>query len=171
METPNYLGRYLTGFTVLLLGAAAYFVDRPVDEVYFLPAWLEQFQTVTGGLHDSLPSLAHAFAFTLFTLLFIGPVTSGIKSAICGGWWLLEAGLEAIQHPGASDLAAVLTPNWLIQLPILEALPAYAQQGTFDWYDILFAGLGCLTAYCIAPHFPRRPQSIQPFQPSPETGS
>ena len=156
MAIPEFLGRYTIGLTVLALGASVYFLDRPASEVYFLPDWLEHLQGVTGGWHDSLPSLTHAFAFTLFTLLIITPVQNTLKAAVCIGWWVLESALEAIQHSSLSDIAVALTPAWLTGLPVFEALPNYAQHGTFDPLDILFAGVGCAAAYYAAPNFGNR---------------
>ena len=68
---------------------------------------------------------------------------------VCACWWLVEAGLEGLQHGAVSPTVAVYGEAWLAGIPVLQNLPGYAVQGTFDWWDILFAASGCGAAFLI----------------------
>ncbi len=147
-KRKNY-SLYLVSIFTLGLGVLVYVLDRPVADVYMLPAWLADMQTAPGGLHDSLPSLLHAFAFCLLLLLTNRTAQISAKVWVCAGWWLIAVGLEFLQHSSISPLFLQYSPGWLAKIPVLQNLPDYALRGTFDGWDILFAALGCAAALLI----------------------
>ena len=147
---------FLTATGALVLGILVYLLDRPAQDVYFLADTLVLTSRPAWDLHDSLPSVLHAFAFSLATIVVIAPASIAAIGRICAGWWLLEALLEIVQADSLSAPLTELMPAWLGSVPVLEALPSYVAQGTFDLMDVGGAGLGCLLAFGAA-YLQRRP--------------
>ncbi len=123
MALRNSFNLYAASLGTLALGVAVYVLDRPVADVYMLPAWLAELQTAPGGFHDSLPSLFHAFAFSLLLLLTFRSSQASTKAWVCASWWLVEAGLEGLQHGAVSPTVAVYGEAWLAGIPVLQNLP------------------------------------------------
>ncbi len=141
----------MLGIAVLLLGTAAYFLDRPVEQTIFVPAGLSQFNltpAVFGLVGQSLPTFAHVFAFSLLTAAL---VSGGRQAAIviCSGWFVVDAGFELGQYPTmAAELSRVM-PAWFEKLPIVRWTDDFFRHGTFDHLDLLSIALGAFTAYTI----------------------
>lgn len=138
----------IAGAAALATGVLVYLADRPASDVYLLPDVLAALQEAPGGVDDSLPSFLHALAFSLF-LAATGTLSTLATARLCAGWWVVEALLEAAQHPSLATALSALLPGWATALPLLEALPEYLLRGTFDPRDIMFAGLGCLCAFAL----------------------
>lgn len=146
-----------------LLGTAVYVFDRPAGTAYLLPAWLNlQGSGVRpfgafgdlgalgafGGVGASLPTLAHAFAFSLLTALVL-PRGAGFAALACGGWALLETLFELGQHPSVSPLLARAIGERFNGIPVLDHLVPYFSGGVFDPVDVLFGLLGALAAFAV----------------------
>lgn len=154
MSKPQVL--YSIAFIALAMGAMAYLLDRPANQTYFMPDWFGPVEGASGGLHDSLPSFLHAFAFSLATIAAIAPATAWAVARICTAWWLLETLLEVIQLELLADKVIALIPDVVVSLPVLSALPSYARNGTFDVADLTAAATGCVLAYLIGVTCPDR---------------
>ncbi len=150
-----------------LLGTAVYVFDRPAGTAYLLPAWLSLQDSgvrpfgAFGAFGDSLPTLAHAFAFSLLTALVL-PRGVGYAALACGGWALLETLFELGQHPSISPLLARAIGERFSGIPVLDHLVPYFSGGVFDGMDVLFGLLGALAAFGVlrladSPEQGRRP--------------
>ncbi len=140
---------YFIAFITLATGALVYFLDRPLGQTYFMPASFGLGEDALVGLHDSLPSFLHALAFSLATIGAISPTEPLVIARVCVAWWLLESLLEIIQLDFLADKIAHLLPNIIDSVPVLEALPTYLSNGTFDVADLTAAAVGCSLAFFI----------------------
>ena len=134
-----------------LLGTAVYVFDRPAGTAYMLPASLslqDNGVRAFGAFGNSLPTLAHAFAFSLLTALVL-PRGAGVAALACGGWALLETLFELGQHPWVSPLLARAIGERFNGIPVLDHLVPYFSGGVFDQVDVLFGLLGALAAFAV----------------------
>lgn len=101
-------------------------------------------------LTDSLPSLLHAFAFSiaLAAVLRRGPHAAEVA---CIGWWVLEMIGEAVQHPAIAGRIAAAVEAGGFGLA-LQPVARYAQHGTFDPGDLVAATVGCTAAWWLLRH-------------------
>lgn len=135
----------------LLLGTAVYVFDRPAGTAYLLPAWLSLQDSGVrpfGAFGASLPTLAHAFAFSLLTALVL-PRGAGNAALACGGWAALETLFELGQHPSVSPLLARAIGERFSGIPVLDHVVPYFKGGVFDGMDVLFGLLGALAAFVV----------------------
>ena len=137
----------------LAVGVAVYLLDRPPGSAYLLPLSWGLYgggQTFFGSLGGSLPSLLHAFCFSILTSLVL-PRTVGWTALACGSWGLLETLLEVGQHPRLAPLLAGLIGDRFQGVPVLDHLGRYFTQGVFDPLDVVLglggAGLACIVLY------------------------
>ncbi len=139
------------GLTVLLLGTAVYFLDRPVELTIFVPGDLSLFHltpSVFGGIGNSLPTFAHVFAFSLLTIALVGGAKRTAVT-VCLGWFLVDAAFEIGQHPQLAGWLSSLIPQWFEHIPVLDRTPSYFLYGTFDPLDLVSAALAALAAYLV----------------------
>ena len=134
------------GCAALAAGATVYFTDRSALDIYLLPNALAQMQIMTLDFHDSIPSFLHAFAFCLITAGALG-LSEVSDTNVCLSWLCIDALLEIGQHQAVSFSLAAALPAWVAEVPLLQALPGYLMQGTFDSFDIMFTACGCLCAF------------------------
>lgn len=137
-----------TAGLALLLGAAVYLVDRPAGSAWLLPA---AWQAATpgrgfGSVGQWLPSLVHAFAFSVLTACLL-PRRAGRAASACLGWALVDSLAEIGQHAAlAAPLAAALAPAFDVA-PLAMRLARYFMQGTFDPADLAAGLAGSALAY------------------------
>jgi hypothetical protein len=121
------------------LGALVYVWDRGVGTTLLLPSAFGHRSgegLLFGALGGSLPSFAHAFAFTLLTAALLGR-NARARWLAGGGWWLVDTLFELGQHPALKDQLATFMPG---------VIGAYFMHGTFDYFDLLATTLGVLAA-------------------------
>lgn len=135
----------------LLLGTSVYLLDRDWAGVQFL-APFAAFQGEQGDLFGTLghvlPSLCHAYAFSLLLILALGQTR---RARLFGAlaWFAVAAGLEALQSVRISVLLTGPIGPYA-DLPVLGSIVNYAANGHFDPGDLLAAGLGCVAACLVA---------------------
>jgi len=106
------------------LGASVYLFDRP--DVLFPGPGLGWNGQAIGPIWDSLPSFAHAFAFTTWIALAVG----GGPRAVLGvaiSWATLESVFELAQIP---DL------QWALENSDSIRLAGLTYGGVFDMWDL-----------------------------------
>lgn len=135
----------------LLVGASVYLLDRDWAAVQFLApfAALQGEQAnLFGTLGHVLPSLCHAYAFSLLLILALGRTR---RARLLGAllWFAVAAGLEALQSVRISVLLTDLAAPYR-DSPVLGSFANYAANGHFDPGDLLAAGLGCMAAGVVA---------------------
>lgn len=147
----------LVAALALALGTAVYLLDRPAGSAWLLPsAWqavhvagtaapasnagLAAAGTWFGAAGLWLPSLAHAFAFSLFTALLL-PRRAGPAAAACVGWALVDTLFELGQHPAIAPALAAGLASTFDGAPLALRVGRYFTQGSFDVADIA-AGCG-----------------------------
>ncbi len=137
---------------LLLLGAAVYVLDRPAATAALLPAtWVHHVAGVSwfGSVGDWLPSLVHAFAFSIFTTLVLPPSPRRATWA-CGSWAVVDSLAELGQHAAVSPLLAKtllgLQPA-TADNSFLATLARYFSQGSFDPRDLAAGLVGAALAY------------------------
>ena len=137
---------WLAGF-LLLLGAIVYAVDRS-GNVYFLPGSLAfgEATPVFGSLGEHLPSLVHTLAFIAITTAVLWPWPR-LLPVTCLSWLAIECAFELGQIDAIGDRIAAGTPAWVHGVPVLEEIPDFFAQGTYDPLDVLAIGLGAIVAY------------------------
>lgn len=162
--TPNAaLWGALLALAVLAAGALVYTLDRPAGSAAGLPwplAPTGRNLGVFGVLGGSLPSFAHAFAFSLANCLLLSGAGVGYAAlgGCCGRWALLETVLECLQHPALGQPLATLlrqvvphgaTPDtWADRL--VGHVANYFAHGTFDPLDVIAALVGAGASFTLA---------------------
>lgn len=133
----------LAAFTA---GVLVYMVDRPPRTAYLLPAaWtLPAGASLFGVLGGSLPSFAHALAFSVGTALLPGWRRPGAACLLWGG---IDAALELGQLPAVARVVVPALPAWFEQWPVLDHLGSSLLQGRFDPWDLVAVATGCAVAY------------------------
>jgi hypothetical protein len=137
-----------TAGLALLLGAAVYLVDRPAGSAWLVPA---AWQAATpgrgfGSIGQWLPSLVHAFAFSVWTAWLL-PRRAGFAASACLGWAVVDSLAEIGQHAAVSaPLAAVLAAAF-DGAPLAMRLARYFTLGTFDPADLAAGLAGSALAY------------------------
>jgi len=145
-----------TALVALTVGACVYLLDRSWASTMFLgpfAAWQPTRHAVFGALGNTLPSLLHAYAFTVLLALALWRWPKARVWA-APGWFAIAAGLEILQAPGVA-LAAFGPPDSAV-LPLVRSLALYAWRGEFDPADLWATALGCATAWVITSAVPRR---------------
>jgi hypothetical protein len=126
---------------VLCAGTWVYVAEREVGTVPFFADmnFSHHAPSVFGALGGSLPTFAHAFAFSIFTALILGPTRRTALSA-CLTWFFIGVCFEIGQHTAiAPSLASVLSP--------FGSLSSYFLAGTFDLFDLASIVIGAALAY------------------------
>jgi hypothetical protein len=139
------------GGVALAAGVAVYIVARPAGSVAFLPRFLSTPVTLPrflGDIAGPLPTLAHSFAFCLFSAAVL-PSRRIHASAICAGWFGIEAAFEIGQHHRVSAWLVPRVPAWFDHVWLLANTRPYFAHGTFDWLDLAAAAAGAALAFLI----------------------
>jgi len=134
------------GCAALALGWLVYLTDREASHALLVPTvaalagghWF-------GALGGSLPSFAHALAFSLLTAAALPP-RSAWRYGACAAWFAVNVAFEVGQHAHVSArLADVLPASFVTN---------YFVGGTFDGGDIVAALLGALAAAIVLRSMP-----------------
>lgn len=150
MADVNRVGRSGVAAAVALAaftaGVLVYMVDRPPHTAWLLPAaWtLPAGVSLFGVLGGSLPSFAHALAFSVGTALLPGWRRPGAACLLWGG---IDAALELGQLPAVARAVAPALPAWFGHWPVLDHLGPSLLQGRFDAWDLAAVAAGCAAAY------------------------
>jgi len=137
-----------SAFLALALGTSVYLLDRDWSTTLFLspladiqPAALAVF----GSAGLFLPSLFHAYAFSLLIVL-AAPRTRTARVYASVGWFAIAAGLECLQ---AFDIDPVSGEGagWPAVRALSGVLHSYMEYGQFDLADLVATAAGCLAAY------------------------
>lgn len=147
-------------FTVLVIGALVYVLDRPGDAAPLFSAIGpgNLLPGIFGPLSESLPTFAHVFALSVLTVAWFG---GGKRAALlaCPIWFGIDSAFEVGQHPQIAGRLAQFIPAWFERLPILGHADTYFLSGTFDARDLISIAVGATAAYLtIAYTTPRKEQ-------------
>jgi hypothetical protein len=132
---------FLTGITVYLLGrdwATTLFL-APVS------AWQPELHVSFGILGANLPSLCHAYVFTLLIILALWPARHARLTGALS-WLFVASALECLQAEAISDSVAVVIGSFAGNL-IADGMLAYMMNGHFDKADLMATALGVAAAF------------------------
>jgi hypothetical protein len=131
------------------VGLAVYLFDRPPGSASLLPsAWQSGHTGLFGGIGAWLPSLVHAFTFSLLTALVLPRSTTSAALA-CAAWACIDTLAECAQTPAlAEPLAAALTRTFG-DGPVAAPLGRYFTQGSYDPADIVAGLAGAALAFTV----------------------
>ncbi len=144
--------RAALGFSVLLLGAVEYIFNRPPESSHLgiiIKCLAGNFPRINlfGIFGGVVPDFAHAFAFSLFTMVLFPGAARKLRVLICLFWLAVDVIFETGQffgHQIAGVINTFLPPNTVTSL-----LKGYFVNGKYDPMDILVIGLGVGTAFII----------------------
>jgi len=134
-----------------VIGTGVYFLDRSWSSVLFL-APLADWQPGSIGLFgqfgNSLPSLAHAYAFALLVIVALGP-WRWARPAGALSWLLVACGLECLQSPA---FRATFAPVYSVSANLADGGPFFdfMMNGRFDAVDLAATVAGVLAAYAVS---------------------
>lgn len=134
---------------VLTVAGLVYVLDRPSGSAYLLPQFLRPGSKgiqVFGELGNSLPSLAHAFAMSIFTGLVL-PRTRGFAALACGCWATIDSLFELGQHRSVAPVILNAIGDRFRGVPVLDHLGLYLENGVFDPVDLVAGLAGALLAF------------------------
>jgi len=141
------------GGCVLLLGTAEYIFNRPLESSHLgtviktfigrIPLKLNMFGIFSGVV----PDFAHAFSFSLFTLILFPGTVRKIRVVICLFWLFTDVIFEIGQLFGRqiSEVIYTILPT----NPVTNILKDYFVNGKYDPMDILAIGIGVGAAFLI----------------------
>mgnify|MGYP001822977558 CR=1 FL=1 len=137
-----------SAIVVFLTGTAVYLLGRDWTTTLFLTpvsAWQPEFHVSFGFLGASLPSLCHAYAFTLLIILALWPARHA-RLAGAFSWLLVASALECLQAEAISDVVAAGT-GWFAGNPLVDGVLAYMMNGHFDVADLAATAVGVAAAF------------------------
>ncbi|MBL8326978.1 MAG: hypothetical protein JNJ89_18665 [Rubrivivax sp.] len=143
----------MLALVVLSAGVLVYLLDRPPGSAWLVPsAWqLGVSGQWFGPLGQWLPSLAHAFAFSVLTALCL-PRRHGMIVGACAAWAAIDTLAELGQHPSVSHALAEMLARALGQGTLVVQTGRYFTQGVFDLGDVVSGLAGALAAYGVLRH-------------------
>ena len=131
---------------VLLLGTMVYVSDRAPSSAALVPRFVRVNSAPWFGVVGQwLPSLAHAFSFSLLSAAAL-PRRFTPMCLACATWGLVDTAFELGQHPALRDAAAHASESLLGHGRIGSGVAAYFIRGTFDPGDLVAAALGAAAA-------------------------
>lgn len=139
----------LVAIVVLMLAFCVYALDRTRGSAYLWPpSWnpFDGHSRQLGTLGDSLPSFAHAFAFSVFSCLLI-PARRLPCGLACFSWTLVDGLFEIFQLRSLAEPVAAYLQNLHLRLPIVDHVGPYLLHGSFDPWDLFASSLGALSAF------------------------
>ena len=141
---------FASSILAILTGTTVYLLGRDWTTTLFLTpvsAWQPELHVSFGFLGANLPSLCHAYAFTLLIILALWPARHA-RLAGALTWLFVAAALECLQADAISDPVAVWT-GWLAGNPIADGVLAYMMNGHFDVADLAATVLGVSAAFVV----------------------
>ena len=149
----NLSGRavlFASSILVLLAGTTVYLLGRDWATTQFLSpvsAWQPGLHISFGFLGANLPSLCHAYAFTLLIILALWPARHArVTGAL--SWLFVASALECLQAEAISD-AVVIGTGWFAGSPFVDGLLAYMKNGHFDVADLAATAAGVSAAFVV----------------------
>lgn len=142
----------LYGIAALLVGVAFYLVNRPPEDVYFMPDNLSLYDRLPhffGVIRDNFPSFIHTFAFILITVGLLGCRDNKTAMIVSISWFAIDGLLELGQNPTYNQVLLENIPRWFESVPILENVKPYFSCGRFEALDLAASALGSVTAFII----------------------
>jgi hypothetical protein len=139
----------VAGLAALILGMLVYVETRSGSQVFFLqylPAAHSSSHTEFSDILYALPSLLHIYAFILLTAAVVSSNVHNLR-LICLFWLVTELAFEIGQQHDVAVAIVKQLPAWFYGSAVLETVPNYFLQGTFDPLDIIGLLLGALAAY------------------------
>ncbi|MBT8132620.1 MAG: hypothetical protein KJO35_10155 [Gammaproteobacteria bacterium] len=133
---------------VFLTGTTVYLLDRNWATALFLvpfSAWQPELHVSFGFVGGSLPSLCHAYVFSLLIILALWPAKYARRAGALS-WLLIAAALECLQADAIYDPVAV-GAGWFAGNPIADGVLAYMMNGRFDTADLAATALGVAAAF------------------------
>ena len=146
-----------TVFLALLAGTTIYLLDRDWASTLFLApvfSWQPNLNLSLGFIGASLPSLCHAYAFTLLIILVLWP-SRHARLAGALSWLFVACVLECLQAEAINNLVAGGTV-WFADMPLAGYFLAYMLNGHFDIADLVATGLGVCGAFVASSILGRR---------------
>ena len=138
----------VSAILVFLTGAAVYLLGRDWSTTQFLTpvsAWQPELQVSFGYLGANLPSLCHAYAFSLLIILALWPARHArLAGALL--WLFVASALECLQAEAILDRVAIGS-GWLAGNPLADGILAYMINGHFDVADLAATALGVSAAF------------------------
>lgn len=131
----------LAGLLALAAGTLVYVVDRPSEATAFLGAinLSAMLPPLYGPLGASLPTFAHALAFSLLTAACLGGQRLAGLAGCCA-WLVIDTGFELGQLPAiAAHIPATVPAGFA---PVRD----YFVRGTFDPADLISIFIGTCVA-------------------------
>lgn len=157
----------------LMLGTAVYLLDRPQGSAWLIPsAWQAALPGHWfGSVGLWLPSLVHAFAFSVLTALLL-PRRPAFAATACLGWALIDTLAEIGQHAAISATLAAAIEQAVGGATWAARLGQYFTRGSFDPADVAAAIAGSALAYALLRRYvpsegaPRSIAGREKWQPS-----
>lgn len=125
IHLPSALSALTAGASALLLGVLIYLSARATGSSPAALGWLPPVPASWAPLLGPLPSLLHAFAFTLLTTALLGPGRVSFAALLWAG---IDTAFEIAQHTAFPDTGLRVG-------------------GTFDPLDLLAIAAGAMLAY------------------------
>lgn len=132
----------------LLLGSLIYILVR-AEPVWFVPPSLHSPFVVPAWVRDVaavLPTAVHVIALSLATAALLQPHSAGSTFLIAYAWAFVNIAFEIGQHPDFSPHLVAALSAGLDRLWLLDRVPRYFAEGSFDFLDIVAALVGALAA-------------------------
>lgn len=131
---------FMTGLFFLLFGLLIYTFFRSIDNLYIFNSLSNYaFVHIKIPYADNLPSFLHVVSFSLITISISGLSRKSIILS-CSSWVCINFIFEYFQ--GTSYSMKTFMDE--------DVLKAFCQNGTFNFYDIVFSFLGGFFAALIA---------------------
>ena len=140
-----------TAIFALILGISVYLLGRDWASTLFLTPFAAYQPETTwsfGWPGLVLPSLLHAYAFSLLLILALGPARYARQIGALS-WFFIAAGLEVLQAEYFQHLFSVPTlhPS---AATLTASIHSYVVNGQFDFGDLAASAVGCILAFAIA---------------------
>jgi len=132
----------------LAAGTGVYLLDRAPGSAWLLPA---AWQAASpggwfGGAGLWLPSLVHAFAFSVLTACLL-PRRRAAAAGACAAWAAVDTLAECAQHPAWSAPLATALERAFDGSRLAVPIGQYFVRGSFDVADVIAGLAGSLLAF------------------------
>ncbi len=158
MRKQTQMHQVIVAAMLLAVGLLVYLLDRPADQIYFVPDWWEftiGAGQVFGPIGAYLPTFIHVVVFILISSALLAPWRFQITS-ICLLWFGIDSLFELAQHNAIATRIADIVPSWFQGITFLENTSSYFLAGTFDLLDLMSIALGSVSAYLVVRFFRKR---------------
>lgn len=138
----------------LVAGTSVYVLDRTPGSAWLLPAaWQAAAPTGWfGSVGLWLPSLVHAFAFSVLTACLL-PRRRAAAAGACAAWACVDTLAECAQHPAWSAPVAAALERAFDGSRIAAQTGQYFVRGSFDIADVIAGLAGSALAFAALSRF------------------